>query len=299
MNRRRVSDALATTALLAGELLGALFLRRLGRVAGFSRPPGDLEGWLRSASTEDLLATSGRLVALAVFGWLLAGTLASVLRRAVPRLRGSTWLDALSAPCVRRLLDRTLAMSLGATVLLGPTAAGASDPGTRATSTGGTHHPVVIVGPDGGFSIAPAAKERPRAVSTSPARRDRPETLVIRSADPLRPATSSTRPPTSASTATTTPAASARGRDRPVLREPAGAQTAPRQVSGYYAVRAGDSLWLIAQRTVTTHAGEQPQPEVSRYWTDLVEANRSTLRSGDPSLIFPGELLVLPPVLPA
>jgi hypothetical protein len=32
-----------------------------------------------------------------------------------------------------------------------------------------------------------------------------------------------------------------------------------------------------------------------RHWLVVIAANRSTLRSGDPSLIFPGEIVTVPP----
>ena len=34
--------------------------------------------------------------------------------------------------------------------------------------------------------------------------------------------------------------------------------------------------------------------DVARYWQRVIAANRTTLRSGDPSLIFPGEVVTLP-----
>jgi hypothetical protein len=36
--------------------------------------------------------------------------------------------------------------------------------------------------------------------------------------------------------------------------------------------------------------------EVTRYWLRVVEANRPNLRSGDPDLIYPGEIVILPPI---
>ncbi len=60
-------------------------------------------------------------------------------------------------------------------------------------------------------------------------------------------------------------------------------------------VRAGDSLWLLARTTLTHATGSLPgDSAVARYWRAVIDANRSTLRSGDPSLIFPGEMVVLP-----
>jgi nucleoid-associated protein YgaU len=62
-------------------------------------------------------------------------------------------------------------------------------------------------------------------------------------------------------------------------------------------VRAGDNLWLIARAAVTRMAGANPtDAEVAHYWRAVIAANRSTLRSGNPSLIFPGEIVALPAV---
>jgi hypothetical protein len=59
-----------------------------------------------------------------------------------------------------------------------------------------------------------------------------------------------------------------------------------------HVVAPGDNLWLIAR---TTLGGEPAESEVVRYWSKLIDVNRASLRSGDPSLIYPGEIVVLPP----
>ena len=64
------------------------------------------------------------------------------------------------------------------------------------------------------------------------------------------------------------------------------------------AVQPGDSLWTIAARAVAadeaTPVDQVPEADVSRRWTAIRETNVARLRSGDPSLIFPGEEVVLP-----
>jgi nucleoid-associated protein YgaU len=55
-----------------------------------------------------------------------------------------------------------------------------------------------------------------------------------------------------------------------------------------YVVRPGDSFWRIAEATVA------PDEEVATHWLRLVAANLERIRSGDPDLIFPGEIVVLP-----
>jgi nucleoid-associated protein YgaU len=93
--------------------------------------------------------------------------------------------------------------------------------------------------------------------------------------------------------------------DQPVVRAPETARPAPAptpaipppQVRHHAIVRAGDSLWLIARARLTDASGRAPaDAEVANYWRAVIAANRPTLRSGDPSLIYPGEILVLPPV---
>jgi hypothetical protein len=65
-------------------------------------------------------------------------------------------------------------------------------------------------------------------------------------------------------------------------------------------VGEGDNLWTIARdhlaRVTRRRAGDLAEREIARYWLDVVDANRAGLRSGDPDLIFPGEMIKLPPV---
>ena len=51
----------------------------------------------------------------------------------------------------------------------------------------------------------------------------------------------------------------------------------------------GDSLWKISER----HLPDRSAP-VAGYWLKLIERNAPSLRSGDPDLIYPGEIIELP-----
>jgi hypothetical protein len=59
----------------------------------------------------------------------------------------------------------------------------------------------------------------------------------------------------------------------------------------------GDNLWRIASAEIGRARGHEPSDaEIVGYWREVCERNRSTLRSGDPDLVFPGELVALPPL---
>jgi hypothetical protein len=82
--------------------------------------------------------------------------------------------------------------------------------------------------------------------------------------------------------------------DAPV---PLAPSTAPPRDSARVVVRPGDNLWVIARAELIRSTGARPDNRrVARYWRSVIEANRDTLRSGDPRLIFPGEIVTLPPV---
>jgi nucleoid-associated protein YgaU len=73
------------------------------------------------------------------------------------------------------------------------------------------------------------------------------------------------------------------------------ARPAPSELPPHVVVRAGDNLWLIARASLARVSTTRPDDaDVARYWLAVIAANRSTLRSGNPSLIFPGEIVALP-----
>jgi nucleoid-associated protein YgaU len=42
--------------------------------------------------------------------------------------------------------------------------------------------------------------------------------------------------------------------------------------------------------------GRKPEDtEITPYWRQVIEVNREGLLSGDPDLIYPGEMVTLPP----
>ena len=56
-------------------------------------------------------------------------------------------------------------------------------------------------------------------------------------------------------------------------------------------VRQGDHLWKISARALGRDSSDSA---VAPYWVEVVDVNRPRLRSGDPDLIYPGEMILLP-----
>ena len=62
-------------------------------------------------------------------------------------------------------------------------------------------------------------------------------------------------------------------------------------------VEPGDHLWKISASHLE-EVLERPVElsEIDPYWRVVIETNRASLSSGDPDLIFPGEVIELPQV---
>ena len=59
-------------------------------------------------------------------------------------------------------------------------------------------------------------------------------------------------------------------------------------------VAVGDHLWKISSRHLKTATVETS--DVATYWRAVIDLNRDDLRSGNPDLIYPGEVISLPSV---
>jgi hypothetical protein len=118
-----------------------------------------------------------------------------------------------------------------------------------------------------------------------------PPPTVATTAPPLT--TTSTGPAPSPSASPRPPSPPAPNLMPPFL-EPAAASPAAAP-SIEVEVQPGDNMWRLAESHLALTLGRPPSSsEVAPYWRRVVEANRGLIRSGNPDLIFPGEVLVLP-----
>jgi resuscitation-promoting factor RpfA len=252
---------LAVIVLVAGEVLAVVALHRLGAVDGFAIPRRDLGLWLRQAPSEDVLLAGVRLAALVAAWWLLGSTLLYVAAR-LAHLHGTARaVGWATLPAVRRWVDRAAAVSIVAASALGTARpAGADPPPTTIAAP-----PPVVIDLDhrdrSGPSTGPPASARTgRSGEAEP---------------PAETVPTSVPPPTTSPVAPPVPV--------PPPAPPGNAR---------HTITPGDHLWSIA----AAHLGVVNAADIAPYWRRLVEHNRSRLRSGDPNLVYPGEVVELPPL---
>lgn len=248
----------------------------------FSYGPGVLFDLTRSATAdpEAVVLAAAWAAAIAVAAWYLAGTAVCLLARARP---DAPALQALArrAPA---LVRRAAGVACSVSIVLAPATAHAAAPDRPAVGA--------VTGDRGDEPVVrtPPAVRDGRARSTAPEHNTVP--------------TNGTTPPTSSTTGAESaeagsprpPTAAASDAASPAPAPPSTGSPAPRATT--YVIRPGDNLWSIASVHVARATGvDVPEAAaVVPYWRALIDANRVTLRSGDPSLVFPGEAIALPPL---
>jgi hypothetical protein len=104
--------------------------------------------------------------------------------------------------------------------------------------------------------------------------------------------TTTTTTMATSTTTTTIPAPTTSMPSRPDV-SPASRATGAIEIT----VRSGDNFWRLAEARMREVVGRDPtDSEVAPYWREVVEANLGRIRSGNPDLIFPGEVVVMPPI---
>jgi hypothetical protein len=267
--------------LVAGEAIAVVALHRLGGINGFAIPRHDLARWLQQTPSEEVLLAGVRLAALVAAWWLLGSTLLYIAAR-MARLHGTAAaLGWATLPAVRRWADRAAAVSIVAATALGVGRPATADP---SPTTSAATAPVVI----------DVDHRDPVSVPSRPPSSVRTGRSLLPPAVPSVPSIES--PPVPAPPPTTAPLVP------PVVPiAPPAPTTAPSAptAGASHTVARGEHLWSIAARQVATAAGnpraDVAPADIAPYWLRVVEVNRPRLHSGNPNLVFPGEVVELPP----
>ncbi len=303
-----IRDGVRATVRLTAWTAGLVLVARLLLAAGtesLSVPltsGDDLSTWVSETPPADMAIALLRLAALAAVAYLLAVTALAVLARVV-RIRGLVAVvDRISPGVVRRVVTGGSGLGL----VLGGAVAWLPVPDL----TPGSSRPEVsaVAAPPGAtmtrLPAATATMTQAAGPTDTPASAAEPatgEATMTRIDSPPRASATMTRlepsPPTPPGTAAPpVEAAPAAYEPRPtVVTMPAAAT--PQIDPTRWIVEPGDSLWSIAQDVMAPSPGAGLRPRaVTRYWRQLVEANRAQLVDpGNPDLLVPGQSLVVPP----
>lgn len=169
-----------------------------------------------------------------------------------------------------------------------------------------------------GYTPGAAGLGRQSTTTTSTSTTTTSTTTTSTTRPPAPPASTGATTTTADGTTTTTkPAAPPPSGGAPATTGPrrpayvpgtAGAPSAPRQSGpapgqpepGLHEVKRGENLWEISRNHLASATGRDPAElgtrEVATYWLRVVAANRARLRTGNPDLIYRGELVRLPAI---
>lgn len=258
MKRKTAQPGFLVLAIATAALI--LGLHQLGNIEGLRFDWSDPIGWLNNAAAEDAVGALLRSTGLVIGYWIMAGTVLYAAATIHNPSGSGRLLTLTTLPGVRRVVDRALATALAATI--------AASPLTPALAA--EQPPPAVV-----FDINTDGVPVPHV-------RLRDETSV----DDQPTATVELIPGAEPTAAAGTPQVFTRSQATP------SAATATT-----HTVESGDNLWSIADNQLQATAGTEPTTAtIIEYWRRLIETNRTTLRSGDPNLIYPGELVALPPL---
>lgn len=260
-----VTPVLGFLALSAAITFG---LHQLGRAPWLQVDWSHLGMWLDVTMPTEALLAAVRVVGLGCSWWLLLSTcfyLAARWCRSAAALRIAT---PLTPPFIRSLGTRVVAGAVAVSTLAnGVPALAWTDRSPQAGQLGS--YP------------APTGASLPVAAS--------PQTPEL---DPfLFPL-----PSLDAGPGSIPPTAVAEGEGMEMT-HPRLSKGLPLTPGDQYRIVAGDHLWSIARRALAQAMDRPPTTaQITSYWVDLIEANRETIRSADPNLIYPGEKVLLPQI---
>ena len=253
----QASRGIRAATLIGFEAGAIVVLHAIGGVEWLQIPWHQLGNWLQQTPADESLPALVRIVALALTYWLAISTALYALARAARIPSAVRAIEWATLPAVRRVVDGTAALTIAAATVAGPA--------MPAIATDGPAPIVVEIGEDG-LPIPPfvGSDDDPPA-----------ETL-----------------PQGAAQVGWTPTPA--GVPAPEATVPA---TAIITEAAQWTVASGDNLWSIAEQHLGTLAASGTQlPDVGDYWHRVVIANLDVIRSSDPDLIYPGEIVVLPAV---
>jgi len=317
--RRAPAAAVLRLVLLLTFEIGALIaLHSVGRLSMMEIDTSDLSAWFRDTPPQDAIVAIVRLVALVAAYWLFLSTILYLAASAtkVPGLiRSISWC---ALPGVRRVVDGALVLTIVGSSVIGSGRAAIAQEQSATTSAPAIEY---VYTPRADADIPTATELSGSPQVSAPTTTSGSTTTTTRAAEgdgeyvpraagdiPDLPSTTTTAPTTTDPTPTTPQRPTPTTQIAPPTTAPAPAPTpapipAPTpdvRVNGIetYTVVRGDNFWTISERHLESVLGRSASlDEVRTYWLRVIDENRDAIRSGNPNLIYPGEVFVLPPVI--
>jgi hypothetical protein len=247
--------------LLAAALAGSAVTTLIA-----AHPSPAAMSWSRG---DDVALATAWAVALGASAWLFAGSVACIVALGLRRPHLARMLARALPPALRRAVDVAIVASCLAV---------SAAPAHAANDGSGLVVDQPVVRGSRAAAIPPASA-RPRVPRSTQPRTTLPS-AASRSTSPHAEHAAPTDSGGPARSAPVSPSS----------------KPAPPTLTRSVVVRPGDNLWSIARTEVVRASAVHGDDAIARYWRLVIAANRATLRSGDPSLILPGELVTLPPV---
>ena len=261
---------IGTAGVIVLPLLAVVFLHRLGSYDWLRVDFADLTGWLRRTPIEEALAAILRYVALAGGYWLAASSSLYLIARASGAARLVNATAIFTLPAVRRVTDRLVIGAVAASTIAVPAIAFSGH---------------LLDTPDAVVSLVDPIEARMSATASEDQLSE-----AAPMADVREPATEDAASPPAAEPAEP----DADDSITIVVDEGVAADGFGTRLE--VVVREGDHLWSLAEtRVVETLGRPVGDHEIAPYWRRVIDSNPH-LRSGTPDLIYPGEVVVLPPL---
>ncbi len=265
---RRQRSVFPLMLLLLFEVAAIIGLNTLTKDPSMQIPWSRLGDWFATATLDDIVAPVLLHVALIMAYWMLISTVLTVVAMVsrIPAAIRAT--STFTLPSVRRVVDGAVAASVLATSLSGLVGASAAFAADDPSST--TTAPTATTG----------------TASSAPG----DNFLATPTLQPKSGSDASSTPTTSTTTAPDETDPTSGDVDTP--------PDSPEVSAGEHKVVRGENLWTISRDHVANTSGKSAsqltEAEIREYWVKVVNANKNSLRSGDPHWIYPGEVITLP-----
>ena len=270
-----------------------VFAGLLLAVAALAASASSVQPLRRPGSVEALASLASWWVAALLVGWLALSLVAWMVALGRPHLEMSRWIRLVTVPGSRKLAEGLLATS----VLVG---ASACAPGASEVVA----PRIEVLRPAESATVSSLADtaDLPERDLSDLDLSSTTSSVAVGSLDDARIVVDTANlgmDEAGAEPVRATPY-SPGGSELGTRRSPAvwlAEESAPPAATNQYTIVEGDNFWAIAHARLSHHLDRvATDAEITPYWVELVRLNAAAIQSGNPDLVYPGEVIALPPL---